>query len=84
MVDDAQVIDRYVPREFTVRIRRDFPRAVRPEAEQLDGKTFRFTYGWPMDKIDPYPGEIAYIPCRGQGWPEGAPPWIASGDLHEP
>ena len=57
---------------FTVRIRRDIGREVRPEAEQLDGKTYTFTY----------PGEQAWLP-RDSTYPVGAPPWIASGDLEE-
>ena len=67
---------------FTVRIRRDIGREVRPEAEQLDGKTYTFTYGWLMDENDPYPGEQAWLP-RDSTYPVGAPPWIASGDLEE-
>ncbi len=64
----------------TVCIRRDLGRAVRPEAEQVDGKTFRFRYAWHMDGGDPYPGEIAWMP-DDPAYPRDAPTWQASGDL---
>ncbi len=66
-------------KRFKVAIRRDL-RAVRPNAEQLEGKTYVFTYGWVMDKNDPYPGEIAYLP-HDPSYPVDAPCWVASGDL---
>lgn len=66
--------------QFTVRIRRNIGRTVRPEAEVLDGKTFRFRIGWVMGGDDPYPGEYAMIP-EDSRYPVTAPPWIASGDL---
>lgn len=62
----------------TVRIRRNIGH-VRPEAEAIDGKTHGFTYGWKCDD-GRYPGEIAWIPDR-EGWPYGAPIWVASGDI---
>ena len=65
---------------FTVRIRRDIGRGVKPEAEQLDGKTYYFSFGWLMDENDPYPGEEAWIP-RDPAYPIEAPAWIARGDL---
>lgn len=66
--------------QFTVRIRRDFQRGVRPESEQIDGKTYGFTFGWTMSEDDPYPGEDAWIPAD-PAYPRNAPHWIASGDL---
>ena len=66
--------------QFTVRIRRDFGREVKPEAEQTDGKTYAFRRGWLMDKSDPYPGEEAWLP-HDPAYPVEAPAWIASGDL---
>jgi len=65
---------------YSVRIRREIGREVRPEAEQLDGKCFIFRLGWIMDEEDPYPGERAMIP-NDFDWPADAPTWIASGDL---
>ena len=65
---------------FTVRIRRDIKRAVRPEAEQLDGKTYSFRFGWLMAEDEPHPGEEAWIP-HDTAYPIDAPTWIASGDL---
>ena len=68
---------------FTVKIRRDkrnILRPVRQEAEQLDGKTFLFSYAWTMDEGDPYPGETAWMP-KDATYPTDAPTWIASGDL---
>lgn len=65
---------------FIVRIRRDFSRAVRPEAEQLDGRTYTFRHGWLMDEGDSYPGETAWI-AYDPTYPADAPHWIASGDL---
>lgn len=67
---------------FTVRIRRDIGLEVKPESEQLDGNTYRFFYGWPMEAGDPYPGEDAWI-FHHADWPPSAPAWIASGDLEE-
>ena len=65
---------------FTVKIRGDLGRGVKPETEQINGKTYRFEIGWVMDKNDPYPGETAYI-SKDPAYPLEAPCWIASGDL---
>ena len=65
---------------YTLNVRRDFVRAVRPSIEPLDGKTFLFRLGWLMGEGDPYPGEEAWIPIDPV-WPDDAPKWIASGDL---
>lgn len=67
---------------FTICIRRDGERPVRPEAEQLDGNLYKFTKGWVMDETDPYPGEVAWIPDDPL-YPDNAPIWIASGDLEQ-
>ena len=75
-----QELPNYGPRLMTVRIRRDFARAVKPTAEQLDGNAYLFGYGWTMGEGDPYPGEVAMLP-RDPRWPDDAPGWIASGDL---
>lgn len=69
-------------KRFTVRIRRDLGRAVRPVAEQIDGKTYTFIYGWPMSESDDYPGEHAWLP-RDPTYPVDAPQWVSSGDLEE-
>ncbi len=53
---------------------------VKPEAEEIDGKTYNFTVGWVMNDEDAYPTETAYIP-RDPNYPDEAPIWIASGDL---
>lgn len=70
-------------RQWTVRVRRDFDRPVRESAEQLDGQTFTFRFGWEMGETDPYPGEQAWMPIDPL-YPADAPVWIASGDLIEP
>ena len=66
--------------KYTVKIRKEIGKEVRPEAEQIDGKTYNFTTGWVMGEDDPYPTETAYIP-RDPNYPDEAPTWIASGDL---
>jgi hypothetical protein len=67
---------------MTVKLRRDDNFQVKPEAEQLDGKTFAFSSGWDITEDDSgiYVGEIAMIP-RDESYPTDAPLWIASGDL---
>lgn len=70
----------------TVRMREVNPHnggKVKPEAKALDGYTGDFMFCWHMDEDDPYPGEIAFAPVeqRGEGWPNDAPAWIASGDM---
>lgn len=54
---------------------------IRPVAKQLDGYEGRFMYCWRMDEGDPYPDEVAFSPAIRDSWPDGAPGWIASGDL---
>lgn len=66
-------------RKFRVQIRRDL-RAVKPEAERVDGKGYNFEEGWIMDDSDPYPGEVAWL-AVDKAWPKGAPIWVAGGDL---
>jgi hypothetical protein len=68
---------------FRVRIRRDIGRAVREQAEPLDGGVFSFSYGWRMTDSDPYPGEIAWVFVERPAHWRGVPAWIASGDLEE-
>lgn len=65
---------------YMVRIRREIGLAVKPEAEQLDGKVFVFRFGWTQDKDDTYPGEAAMVP-NDFDWPADAPAWVSSGDL---
>lgn len=55
---------------------------VRPEAEQIDGNTYNFRYGWEMEEGDPYPGEQAWI-ADDSDYPDTAPVWVSSGDLKE-
>lgn len=64
---------------YTVRIRRGLGE-VKPEAEQIDGKTYLFTYGWPIEENTLYKGEHAWIP-RDPNYPLDASRWISSGDL---
>lgn len=72
-------------RRMTVKIRRDIGRKVKPGAEQMDGKTYWFRFGWLMDDEDPYPGEEAWIANDAdENYPADAPVWIASGDLVKP
>ena len=68
---------------FRVRLRRGDGWIVKPEAEEIDGRIAWFTYGWPMDSEDSsiYVGEEAWIVDRAEPWLEGAPVWLASGDL---
>jgi hypothetical protein len=72
----------HLPQKLTVCIRKDYSKPVRPEALQLDGNSYVFERGWIMDADDPYPGEVAWIPCD-PAYPSDAPTWIASGDLGE-
>ena len=64
---------------FTVKIRRGKGFKVKPESEQIDGKTFRFVRGWIIDH-GMYTGEIAWCQ-RDDSYPLDAPIWLASGDL---
>lgn len=61
-----------------VRIRRDMGLQVKAEAEQMDGRQYRFRFGWVIDEGSRYPGEEAWIVVDG---PDDGPIWIASGDL---
>ena len=70
-------------KRFTIKIRRGAEGEVRPEAEQLDGKSYLFRYGFAMAGDDIYPHEVAWFPEDG-AYPLGGPPWIASGDLSVP
>ena len=72
----------YMGKPFTVKLRRGNGLIVKPEAEQLDGKTFIFRDGWILEDRDTdlYVGEMAMIP-NDFDWPADAPAWIASGDL---
>lgn len=68
---------------MTVKIRRDHGE-VKPEAEQLDGRTFNFLFGWTLeDDHSRYPNEAAWL-ADDPSWPSDAPWWIASGDLVTP
>lgn len=67
-------------RAFRVRIRRGESWAVRPRAEQVDGKVWLFKYGWVFEPHERYANEQAWIACDTR-WPADAPHWIASGDL---
>lgn len=67
-------------KSFTVKLRRNIGLGVKPEAEQIDGKTYFFRFGWVMNGDDSYPGEEAWI-INDDSYPLDAPVWIASGDL---
>jgi hypothetical protein len=74
----------YGPTECKIKLRRSDVFVVKPNAEQIDGKTFLFEFGWVIDKDDtglPIVGEHAMVPCQEQDYPRGAPTFIASGDL---
>jgi hypothetical protein len=65
----------------TVKIRRDLGISVKPNAEQVDGKTWLFEKLWVFESDDRrYPSETVYRPVDAR-WPIDAPGWIASGDL---
>lgn len=64
----------------TVRIRRDLDRAVRLNAEQIDGHRYRFRFLWDMGNDGKYPGEDAWQPADPE-YPTTAPAWVASGDI---
>ena len=66
--------------KFTIRVRRDFVRPVKPEVEPVDGGSYWFTFGWTQGDCDPYPGEGAFI-ADDPAYPSFAPRWISSGDL---
>ena len=65
----------------TVKIRRDLKIQVRDAAELIDGMHHHFTYGWTIDDLPHYCGEVAWIADSDADWPTYAPHWIASGDL---
>jgi hypothetical protein len=63
-------------RHFKVRLRRGEGWDVKPEAEAMDGKTLRFTFGWIAEPEERYAGERVWIA------PLGSPVhWLAEGDL---
>ena len=55
---------------------------IKPEAKQLDGGVYIFSFGWLIDEEDNslYVGEVAWLPDRKR-WPADAPVWVAEGDL---
>jgi len=60
---------------------------IKPEAVRLQGYRGVFNFAWHMDEDDPYPNEVAFMPDSDRQkyfgtWPDDAPGWIASGDLH--
>lgn len=65
---------------MTVKLRKDWE--IKPEALQLDGKTYQFRHGWLITEEDSsiYAGEQAMI-AFDPTYPEDAPVWIATGDL---
>jgi len=69
-----------VSERMRVKIRRGPGWRVKPEAEQIDGKTYTFFEAWLSNKHDPYPGERVWMPCDDK-YPGSAPAWIAEGDL---
>ena len=66
----------------TITLRRSDKFRVKPEAEQIDNITTKFTAGWAIEDNETtiYKGEWAMIP-NYKFWPLSAPSWIASGDL---
>jgi hypothetical protein len=67
----------------TVRIRRDIGLDVRPNAEVLDGKRIKASFGWEIEEDHSrYPNEIAWLIDREDDR-EADIVWIASGDLIE-
>ncbi len=69
----------------TVRIRRGGDWQVKLKADLIDGKRYKFRFGWEITDEDSsiYVGETAWMP-ESSDWPWyhlGAPAWIASGDL---
>jgi len=68
--------------KLKVNLRQDW--AIKPEAMQLQGKTFDFMRGWEITNSESsfYAGETAMVPVDGD-YPIDAPTWIASGDLVE-
>ena len=67
---------------MTVKIRRTENLVVKPEAEAIDQKTYKFIEGWKISKEDSsiYVGEVAMIP-HDENYPIEGPVWISSGDL---
>ena len=64
-----------------VRLRRGDGWRVKPQAEQVDGEAFEFREGLPITEPSIYQGETAWF-AVDPNWPDNAPVWIASGDLH--
>jgi len=69
-----------------VRIRRDKTEfgGVKPNAEEIDGKVYRFVSGSIITEGDHslYVGETIWYPAD-YDYPDTAPSWIASGDLED-
>ncbi|AXU19697.1 hypothetical protein C7W88_12765 [Novosphingobium sp. THN1] len=66
--------------QATIKVRRGDGWPVRPVMDVIDGQTFNFIKAGPADDGRPeYAGETAWM-FYGD-LPEGAPAWIASGDL---
>ena len=67
---------------YKIKIRRDIG-DVRPGVEVVNGKVFRFRFGWEISEEDSsiYVGESAMIPDDSSYPFKEAPHWISSGDL---
>ena len=68
---------------YRIKLRRSDKFKVKPEAEQIDGMTFKLLRSWDITEEDSsiYVGEWALTPRWSDlTYPDTAPTWIASGD----
>ena len=68
---------------YVVRLRKGPRRATFPAAELIDGKVFEFRPGFQItDQLGGYyANEGAMVTCDPD-YPDAAPTWLPSGDLH--
>jgi len=71
-----------ITQKMTVQIRKNGDWNIKPEALQIDGKTYQFREMFSLTEDDSsiYVGEKAMM-AVDPNYPKDAPVWIASGDL---
>jgi hypothetical protein len=65
---------------FQVKLRRSEKYQVKPNAEQIDGRTFQFVHRFIVDE-GLCKGEAAWMPDYNSDYPPDAPAWVSEKDL---